>query len=172
MSDEHNLDHARTVRLVRAAQRGDTIAMNELLDVLTPYAGRICTPIALADGPDAVQETLVAVFRSLRSLKEPAALYGWVRAIACREAVRVARRTARSVPADLTTVPQRGDPQLASDIGDVLARLSPEHRAVLVLRDVEGLDEQSAAALLGLRVGTVKSRLHRARDSFRKAWTS
>ncbi|NEC65241.1 RNA polymerase sigma factor [Streptomyces sp. SID9727] len=146
--------------------------MNDLLDVLTPYAGRICAPIALADGPDAVQETLVAVFRSLRSLKEPAALYGWVRAIACREAVRVARRRSRSVPADLTALPQRGDPELAADIGDVLARLSPEHRAVLVLRDVEGLDERAAAALLGLRVGTVKSRLSRARDSFRKAWTS
>lgn len=170
MPDDQLREHA--VALVVAAQRGDTIAMNELLDVLAPYAGRICTPIALADGPDAVQETLVAVFRGLRSLKEPAALYGWVRSIACREAVRVARRTARSVPADLAALPQRGDPQLAADIGDVLARLSPEHRAVLVLRDVEGLDEQSAAALLGLRVGTVKSRLSRARDSFRKAWTS
>ncbi|WTI81053.1 RNA polymerase sigma factor [Streptomyces sp. NBC_00726] len=162
----------RAIRLVAAARRGDTLAMNELLDILTPYAGRICAPIALADGPDAVQETLVAVFRGLRTLKEPAALYGWVRAIACREAVRVARRGARSVPADLATLPQRGDPQLAADIGDVLARLSPEHRAVLVLRDVEGLDERAAAALLGLRVGTVKSRLSRARDSFRKAWTS
>ncbi|WP_343242104.1 RNA polymerase sigma factor [Streptomyces sp. SID9727] len=165
-------DRDRALRLVVAAQRGDTLAMNDLLDVLTPYAGRICAPIALADGPDAVQETLVAVFRSLRSLKEPAALYGWVRAIACREAVRVARRRSRSVPADLTALPQRGDPELAADIGDVLARLSPEHRAVLVLRDVEGLDERAAAALLGLRVGTVKSRLSRARDSFRKAWTS
>lgn len=165
-------DHARATRLVVAAQRGDTLAMNELLDVLTPYAARICTPIALADGPDAVQETLVAVFRGLRTLREPAALYGWVRSIACREAVRVARRTARSMPVDLTALPQRGDPQLGTDIGDVLARLSPEHRAVLVLRDVEGLDEQTAAALLDLRVGTVKSRLHRARDSFRKAWTS
>ncbi|MFE9966379.1 RNA polymerase sigma factor [Streptomyces sp. NPDC005525] len=165
-------DHDRAMPLVRAAQRGDTIAMNELLDLLTPYASRICTAIALADGPDAAQETLVAVFRGLRALKDPAALYGWVRAIACREAVRVARRTARAVPADLTSLPGRGDPQLAADIDDTLARLSPEHRAVLVLRDIEGFDEQSAAALLGLRVGTVKSRLHRARDSFRKAWSS
>lgn len=41
-----------------------------------------------------------------------------------------------------------------------------------MLRDVEGLDERTAAALLGVRTGTVKSRLHRARDIFRKAWTS
>lgn len=160
------------VRRVRAAQRGDTLAMAELLDELAPYVGRICGPIALDQGPDAAQEALVAVFRSLRSLEDPAALRGWVRAIAVREAVRLARRAARAVPADLSTLPSRGDPELAADIRDVLDRLSPEHRAVLVLRDVEGLDERAAAELLGLRVGTVKSRLHRARDTFRKAWTS
>lgn len=161
-----------TARRVRAAQRGDTLAMAELLDELAPYVSRICGPIALDQGPDAAQETLVAVFRSLRTLKEPAALHGWVRAIAVREAVRLARREARAVLADLSTLPSRGDPQLGADIRDVLERLSPEHRAVLVLRDVEGLDERAAAELLDIRVGTVKSRLHRARDTFRKAWTS
>ncbi|MER5302555.1 RNA polymerase sigma factor [Streptomyces lasiicapitis] len=162
----------RTLRLVRAAQRGDTLAMAELLDILAPYVGRICAPIALDQGPDAAQEALVAVFKSLRTLKDPAALRGWVRAIAVREAIRTAHRSARSVPADLSTLPARGDPQLSADIRDVLDRLSPEHRAVLMLRDVEGLDERTAAALLGVRTGTVKSRLHRARDTFRKAWTS
>jgi RNA polymerase sigma-70 factor (ECF subfamily) len=146
--------------------------MAELLDVLAPFVTRVCTPIALEQGADAAQETLVAVFRSLRTLKEPAALHGWVRAIAVREAVRTAHRAARTVPADLSALPARGDPQLSADIRDVLERLSPEHRAVLMLRDVEGLDERTAAALLGVRTGTVKSRLHRARDTFRKAWTS
>jgi RNA polymerase sigma factor (sigma-70 family) len=159
-------------RLVRAAQAGDTLAMNELLDRLTPYVGRICGPIALAQGDDATQEALVAVFRALRDLREPAALYGWVRQIAVREAVRVARRDRHSIPGRLTDVPAPGDPLLAADIRDVLTRLSPEHRAVLTLRDVEGLDERVAAELLGIPTGTVKSRLHRARDSFRKAWTS
>ncbi|WP_328876186.1 RNA polymerase sigma factor [Streptomyces sp. NBC_00287] len=168
--DEHPDD--RTVRLVRAAQRGDTLAMAELLDILAPYVGRVCAPIALGQGADAAQEALVAVFKSLRTLKDPAALRGWVRAIAVREAIRVAHRAARTVPADLSALPARGDPQLSADIRDVLDRLSPEHRAVLVLRDVEGLDERTAAALLGVRTGTVKSRLHRARNTFRKAWTS
>lgn len=157
--------------LVRRAQGGDTLAMGALLDVLGPYVGRICGAIALSNGPDAAQETLIVVFRKLRSLSEPAALYGWVRAIAVREAVRVARREQRTGSL-LTELPARGDPQLAADIQDVLARLSPEHRAILMLRDVEGLDEQDAAALLAVPKGTAKSRLHRARESFRKAWTS
>jgi RNA polymerase sigma factor (sigma-70 family) len=156
--------------LIRAAQDGDTVAMNSLLDRLAPYVGRICGPIAFAGGPDAVQETLIVVFRRLRSVRDPAALYGWVRTIAVREAVRVAHRDGRTVPAELTDVPARGDAQLGVDVRDVLARLSPEHRAVLVLRDLEGLDEREAAQILGVAQGTVKSRLHRARDSFRKAW--
>ncbi|MEZ0092025.1 RNA polymerase sigma factor [Streptacidiphilus sp. EB129] len=157
--------------LVRSAQGGDTMAMSELLARLTPYAARVCGPIALADGPDATQETLIAVFRNLRSLKDPAACHGWVRAIAVRESVRLARRSARSIPVDrLDHIPSRGDIEQATDVSDVLARLTPEHRAVIVLRDVEGLDEAQAAELLALPVGTVKSRLHRARDNFRKAW--
>lgn len=59
-----------------------------------------------------------------------AALHGWVRAIAVREAVRTAHRAARTVPADLSALPARGDPRLGADIRDVLERLSPEHRAV------------------------------------------
>ena len=140
-------------QLVRAAQGGDTLAMSQLLDQLA-------------------QEALVAVFKSLRTLKDPAALFGWVRAIAIREAIRVARREQRQVAADLDELPARDDPQLAVDIRDTLARLSPEHRALLVLRDLEGLDERDAAALLEVPAGTAKSRLHRARASFRKAWAS
>ncbi len=107
--------------------------MNEVLDALTPYVGKICGPIALNDGADAAQEER---------------------------------------PAELTDLPAADDPQLAIDVQDVLRRLSPEHRAVLVLRDLEGMDEQAAAAVLDVPSGTAKSRLHRARASFRKAWSS
>ena len=160
------------VELVRRARGGDTLAMARLLDRLAPYVARICGPIALGSGADAAQETLTAVFRGLRGLARPEALHGWVRAIAVREAVRIARRDAGGVPADLTELPARGDPQLAADVRDVLRRLSPEHRAILVLRDMEELDEKTVAAVLSLAPGTVKSRLSRARASFRKAWSS
>lgn len=165
-------DHAA---LVTAAQSGDTVAMSELLDVLSPYVARICGSIALDSGDDAAQDTLVAVLRSLRSLRQPAALFGWVRAIAVRESLRHASADARALPRNpdlLANVPARGDPQLAADVRAVLRRLRPEHRAVLVLRDLEELDEQTAAALLAVPKGTLKSRLHRARAAFRKEWTT
>jgi RNA polymerase sigma factor (sigma-70 family) len=158
--------------LVRAAQRGDRIAVADVMDALAPYVGRVCGPIALQDGPDASQEALIVILKNLGGLREPAAIYGWARAIAVREAVRVARKAARTVPAELADIPAPGDPQLAADIRDVLARLTPpEHRVVLVLRDLEGLDEQAAGALLDVPAGTVRSRLFRARRSFRKAWS-
>ncbi|MFD9358385.1 RNA polymerase sigma factor [Streptomyces sp. NPDC060031] len=156
--------------LVRSAQRGDRMAVQELLDLLTPYIGRLCGPIALQDGPDATQEALIVIFRTIGQLREPAALFGWARVIAVREAVRIARVGARSVADPLAEVPARGDPQLAADVRDVLERLSPAHRAVLVLRDLEGLDEHSVSALLGVPEPTVRTRLFRARRNFRKAW--
>jgi RNA polymerase sigma factor (sigma-70 family) len=156
--------------MVRAAQRGDRMAQGELMDALIPFLGRLCGPIALQDGPDAVQEALIAIFRNLGQLRDPAAILGWARAIAVREAVRVARQAARAIPAGLADVPAPGDPQLAADVADVLGRLSPQHRAVLVLRDLDGLDEREAGAMLAIPAATVRTRLLRARRAFRKAW--
>jgi len=158
--------------LVRRAQAGDVLACGELLELLTPQVRRWCGPIALDEGADATQETLIVVLRRLPQLRDPQALFGWVRTIAVREAVRIAERRARSRPAELSDLPESGDPQLLVDIRDVLNRLSPQHRAILMLRDMDGLDEQHAAELLAVPVGTVKSRLARARRSFRKEWQS
>jgi RNA polymerase sigma-70 factor (ECF subfamily) len=158
--------------LVRAAQRGDPMALGELMEILAPYVGRICGPIALQDGPDAAQEALIIILRGLPGLREPAALFGWARVIAVREAVRVARRRVPISAMPVEEVGAPGDPELAVDITDTLARLTPEHRAVLVLRDIEGLDEVQAGRILSVPPGTVRSRLFRARLGFRKAWGS
>lgn len=168
-------DPERVARLVRAAQGGDPLALAGLMDVLAPYVGRICGPIALDDGQDAAQEALIVILRSIKQLKTPAALFGWVRVIAVREAVRVAKRGARTVqvdPADLGNLADASipDPHLGADVADVLSRLTPEHRAVLMLRDLEGVDEETAAKILALPTGTVRSRLFRARRGFRKEW--
>lgn len=167
--------------LVRAAQAGDALAMDDLLALVTPYVTRLCRPIAPLDWADAVQEALLAVFGGLRGLRDPQAFYGWVRVVTVREAVRVARRGAAEQPADPEDIARLGSllsgddavggGELSAQVRDVLARMPVQHRAVLVLRELEGLDERSAAALLQIAPGTVKSRLHRARSSFRKAWS-
>jgi RNA polymerase sigma factor (sigma-70 family) len=169
---EAERNSARITGLVRRAQRGDAIALDQVLTEIQPYVGRLCGSIALQDGQDAAQEALIAVFRALPQLTEPAALFGWVRSIAVREAVRVAKRSGRLRTTELGEVPSRNDPELAADVHDVLSRLTPEHRAVLVLRDLEGLDQASVAAILAVPAPTVRTRLFRARRSFRREWES
>jgi len=154
--------------LVRAAQRGDPLAMNRLLRELGPVVGPICGAIALDQGDDAMQETMIAVVRNLKSLREPAAVFGWARRIATREAVRVARQ--RAIPMDSIDTVAPGRAEDLVDIRDMLDRLQPEQRAILVLRDVAGMTEADAAAALDVAPGTVKSRLFRARAAFRKGW--
>ena len=157
--------------LIKAAQRGDLLAMDELLGKLWPFIRGVCGPIALDEAPDATQETLIVIFRSLRHLREPYALLGWARIIATREAVRIAkRRIPELYDTTLSTQLCPENPETMVEVWHVLQRLSPQHRAVLVLREFEGLDDTTIASILAVPRGTVKSRLNRARLRFRAEW--
>jgi len=159
---------------IKAAQGGDLIAMGDVLDGLMPWVGRICGSIALDAGPDAAQDTLMQVMRDLRGLRDPTALRSWVRRIATRESIRHAERRRREplIEHYEHTEGRTLDPSLRTDVMRVLAELPPDQRAILILRDLEGLSEAEAAGLLEVARGTIKSRLHRARDAFRKRWPS
>ena len=136
-------------QLVRAARRGDAAAMDALVRELMPYVSRVCGAIALDRGDDAMQETFIAVLRNLRSLREPAALYGWVRRIAVREAHpgRPRRRPRTRRPGDLTA----GWPRRS--ISTWRRRRRPVHPGAPRsratgrprLRDVDGLSEAETA---------------------------
>jgi RNA polymerase sigma-70 factor (ECF subfamily) len=144
--------------------------MDALLTDLAPWVGRLCSSIVLEGGEDAMQETLIAVLRNLPTLREPAALRGWVRRIAVRQSLRMAgdtRVVLLSEPPESSAVV---DLDTAIDVRDTLAKLSPLQRAVLVLRHLEDLSERETAETLGVPEGTVKSGLHRARERFRERW--
>jgi RNA polymerase sigma factor (sigma-70 family) len=158
---------------VAAAQQGDALALDRLLDELAPYVRRLCARIAPAATDDATQEALLAVFRGLPSLRAPEAIMTWVRSVTVRTAIRLARQHNHEVAADGTPIDRNASsPEGLVDIDDALARLPVSQRVVLVLRTREGLTEQEIAATLGIPAGTVKSRLHRARAAFREAWES
>jgi RNA polymerase sigma-70 factor (ECF subfamily) len=165
--------------LVRRARRGEPLAVDALVRRLAPDVGRICGAIALDGGDDAMQETFVAVLRALPGLREPAAVRGWVRRIAVREAIRVARRARRTPPIDAedplspAPVPTPAvDVATVLDVRAVLAGLTPEHRAILVMRDLAGWSEQDVADALAIAPGTAKSRLSRARAEFQRRWST
>jgi RNA polymerase sigma-70 factor (ECF subfamily) len=114
----------------------------------------------------------VVILRSIGSLREPAALRSWARRIAVHESIRVSRRADAAVPMAELEVVSGADPEAATDVRAVLATMAPEQRAILVLRDLEGMSEEEAAEVLRTPVGTAKSRLHRARSAFRERWTA
>ena len=150
--------------------------MDALVRALAPYVSRVCGAIALDRGDDAMQETFICVLRSLGSLRDPAALHGWVRRIAVRESIRAAG--GRDVAVDPASFPAGAlvsvdvDVATVLDVRAALADLTPAQRATLVLRDADGMSEAEVAELLHVPVGTVKSRLHRARDAFARRWAS
>ena len=150
--------------------------MDALVRALVPYVSRVCGAIALDRGDDAMQETFICVLRNLRTLRDPGALHGWVRRIAVRESIRAVRH--REVAVDPGTLPDAAlgadDVDLATvlDVRAALSGLSPWQRAILVLRDLDGMTEADAAVVLQVPEGTVKSRLHRARTAFARRWAS
>jgi RNA polymerase sigma factor (sigma-70 family) len=152
------------------AQAGDRQAMNDLLLHIAPFVGRLCLPIARGHSSDAAQEAMLAIYRGIQGLREPTAFYGWVRAVTVREAVRTSKRLSQASTDDLPDVAQDANPLVTVDISDVMDRLPDHHRQILTLRAVYGMNEQEMAATLSVPVGTVRSRLHRARRDFQVAW--
>ncbi|TDC92862.1 sigma-70 family RNA polymerase sigma factor [Saccharopolyspora aridisoli] len=155
--------------LLPRAQDGESQAMNELLTHITPYVARVCTSVAPHHSSDAMQEALLAIYRGLRTLREPAAFYGWVRSVTVREAVRTVKRLNDGTTHSPVEARHDSNPLDRVHINDVLERLSTPHREVLTLR-AWGLSEEEMAETLRLPVGTVRSRLHRARRCFQEAW--
>jgi RNA polymerase sigma-70 factor (ECF subfamily) len=91
-----------------------------------------------------------------------------------REAVRAAR-SGQVVPVDPdelqhATALSVPDGATAVEVREILASLSPEQRAVLTMRHLDGLNEEEMVDVLRVAPGTVKSRLHRARAAFRERW--
>jgi RNA polymerase sigma-70 factor (ECF subfamily) len=128
------------------------------------------------DAWDAAQEAFLRAFRALRGFRGEASFATWMTRIAVNAALDVVRRRpAHSpVPADLTS--EGGDPTddlLRRDqqhrVQQAIAGLPPDYRAVVVLRDVQGLRYDEISRVLGVPVGTVRSRLSRARESLRIA---
>ncbi|WP_284501763.1 RNA polymerase sigma factor SigE [Actinotalea sp. C106] len=132
------------------------------------------------DAEDLTQETFVRVFRSLSSYT-PGTFEGWLHRITTNLFLDQVRRRRRirmdplgddadgvAGPAGPDT-PERGfeHANLDQDVQRALDLLSPEYRAAVVLCDIEGLSYEEIATTLGIKLGTVRSRIHRARAQLR-----
>ncbi|WP_396134761.1 RNA polymerase sigma factor SigE [Cellulomonas sp. ATA003] len=134
------------------------------------------------DAEDLTQEVFVRVFRSLSSYT-PGTFEGWLHRITTNlflDGVRRRQRiridaigddSERHVATGELHTPERGfeHANLDLDVQRALGDLSPEYRAAVVLCDIEGLSYEEIAVTLGIKLGTVRSRIHRARSQLRRS---
>ena len=133
------------------------------------------------DAEDLTQEVFVRVFRSLSSYT-PGTFEGWLHRITTNLFLDMARRRQRirfeglgddaagRLSGDEPTPAQAFDDRhLDGDVQQALAALAPEYRAAVVLCDIEGLSYEEVASTLGVKLGTVRSRIHRGRAQLRVA---
>ncbi|MBY6351848.1 RNA polymerase sigma factor SigE [Rhodococcoides corynebacterioides] len=130
------------------------------------------------DAEDLTQDTFIRVFRSLQNY-QPGTFEGWLHRITTNLFLDMVRRRSRirmeALPEDYERVPSdRPDPEqiyhdarLDPDLQAALDSLAPEFRAAIVLCDIEGLSYEEIGATLGVKLGTVRSRIHRGRQALR-----
>jgi RNA polymerase sigma-70 factor, ECF subfamily len=180
--------------LVARAQEGDEPAFEELLCRHEAMIYRLARRMIgnEADALDAAQETAIRVFKGLRSFRGAASFKTWITGIAinvCRNrltsASARAARGSRSLdddpsdpdgPRPFILSDPSPDPEVQAVGGELrraleraLGELEPEQREILLLREMEGLEYEELAQTLGCPIGTVKSRLCRARAAVRQA---
>lgn len=178
---------------LRAAQRGDVAAFNTLVVTYQRQLYNVCyrTLGSPDDAADATQDALLSAFRGLKTFNGPASgLRGWLLRIAVNACYDQLRRRQRRPTdsldalgsADLdheaSVADRLADPSLgpeqrslgaetARNIQDAIDRLPPDQRLTVVLCDVQGLSYDEAAQAMSIELGTVKSRLSRARAHLR-----
>jgi RNA polymerase sigma-70 factor (ECF subfamily) len=171
--------------LLQSAQAGDGRAVDELLSrhqrQIYRFGLRMCGNEA--DAHDVLQETLLAAFRNLHQFRGDARLSTWLYQIA-RSYCLKSRRRGAAEPAvteplgkpEAAAVPSGEAPpdaqaharEIGSLLQSAILSLPEPQREALILRDVEGLPAEEAARVVGLEVGALKSRLHRARMELRE----
>ena len=130
------------------------------------------------DAEDLTQETFIRVFRSVQNY-QPGTFEGWLHRITTNLFLDMVRRRTRvrmeALPEDYDRVPAQDpnpeqiyhDSHLGPDLQAALDSLAPEFRAAVVLCDIEGLSYEEIGATLGVKLGTVRSRIHRGRQALR-----
>jgi RNA polymerase sigma-70 factor, ECF subfamily len=174
---EHTDDSADVEALAVRAAAGDAAALDALLLEIEPRVRRICGRMLLyrEDAEEAAQDALLLVSTRIHTFAGRSRFTTWLHAVAAnsaRSTYRSLKRRAAEQPTD--DMPAAADPRTTSviagsrlDFLEALEILNVDHPALvepLLLRDVQELDYSDIAELLDIPLGTVKSRIHSARQ--------
>ena len=164
------------LELVRQAAQGDSAAFHVLVDRHASELMRLAASLSArrADAEDVVQETFIGAYQGLRRFDGRASVKTWLKRILVRQAARAWNKSkrGRSMVAIETVdiIPPRREERSATamvngriDVRAVIETLAVEHREVIVMREFEQMSYSEIAEVLQVPIGTVESRLHRAR---------
>ncbi len=192
MVQHRELTEAREKELIERARLGDREAFDELMQAHLPRVWRVVHRILRhdEDAEDVVQETFLAAFRAIPAFRHEARLSTWLNRIAVSrslnhldrmaEKVRRAGRPIDLQPSEITLgVPEPASSgpsplqelerrELEERLAECLDRLPGPWRSVLALREGEGLSYEEIAEAIDVPLGTVRSRLARARIALRE----
>jgi RNA polymerase sigma-70 factor, ECF subfamily len=168
------LRERREGALVREAQRGSTDALEELFRRHWRRAHRAAFLVVgdAAAAEDIAQESFLAAIRALERFDRRRPFGPWLHRITVNRAIDFSRARAlrgERALAEATEGIARDRDAISDELLRALAALSPEHRAVVVLRHLLGYTPGEIGEILGLPRGTVNSRLRRALDRLRPA---
>jgi RNA polymerase sigma-70 factor (ECF subfamily) len=174
-------------RLIQDCLRGRTEAFGELV---RRYQDRLYNTVYrlldnAEDARDVVQEAFLHAYQALNTFKGDSLFFTWLYRIAVNTAFSLKRKqrailsidraregnaTAEPLDASPGNQPDFALEQADEDrlVQQALNRLSPEHRAVLIMKDMEGEKYEAMAEVLQVPIGTIRSRLHRARMELRE----
>jgi len=175
-----SISQANEIELVTRAQAGDRNAFHELVrshaQGVLHVIYRMCGDQQVAE--DAAQETFIQAWLRLRSFRPGTSLRSWLYRIAVNTAIDMLRKEKRILPGAVEDLhlkdPQPGPEALAANseraatVQEAVLSLPDASRAVLILREYEGLSYQEIAEALDIPVGTVMSRLNYARKLLRE----
>ncbi len=165
---------AEDAQLLARVVDGDHEAFSQIMQTHEDRVFSVCLRILhdRDNALDATQETFLTVFRKARQFKAKAQVGTWIYRIAvntCYDQLRKAkRRRADALPEHYDPVDPGAEDAMTSaalrpEIHAALAELPPEFRSAIVLADIEGMSLPDVGQVLGIPVGTVKSRLFRGR---------
>jgi RNA polymerase sigma-70 factor (ECF subfamily) len=158
--------------LIEAARGGDADALVSLIAMAQPdirrYAARNCRA---ADIDDAVQETLLLLYRRVGTLRVVTSFSAWLFAVARRACLRLLRRAAGTADASADVemrLAHLAPEDVRIDLSRAIQSLPDHYREVILLRDIEELSIDEIAGVLALTRESVKARIHRARLMIRE----
>ncbi|MBU1062280.1 MAG: sigma-70 family RNA polymerase sigma factor [Candidatus Omnitrophica bacterium] len=160
--------------LIIKASEGDMNSFEEIYRLSSGFVYNIALRIAnnAKDAEEITQEVFIKVFKNLKSFSFRASFNTWVYRIAVNAAINFKKRASKEenkrvdYESRLNTelVDKGKDHASESLVKFLLSNLSPEHRACIVLREMEGLSYEEISNVLRININTVRSRLKRARQ--------